>query len=75
MVLDRIRATLERGESLKITRFGTFSVRQKTHRVGRNPRTGKEAPILARRVLLFRPSPVLKALVNGDPPSSGASEE
>ena len=75
MVLDRIGATLERGETLKINRFGTFSVRQKGHRIGRNPKTGKEAPILPRRVLQFRPSPVLKALINGDPNDSGASKE
>jgi len=60
MVLDRNGATPESGQTLKINRFGTFSVRQKGFRIGRDPKTGQEAPILARRVLLLRPSPVLK---------------
>ncbi len=53
------------GESVKISGFGTFSVRQKGRRIGRNPKTGEEVPILPRRVLVFRPSQVLKARVNG----------
>ena len=64
-VLARVAATLEAGESVKISGFGTFSVRQKGRRIGRNPKTGKEVPILPRRVLVFRPSHVLKARVNG----------
>lgn len=64
-VLERISATLESGESVKVSGFGTFSVRQKGRRVGRNPKTGIEVPILPRRVLVFRPSQVLKAQVNG----------
>jgi len=64
-VLDRLTATLESGESVKISGFGTFSVRQKGRRIGRNPKTGQEVPILPRRVLVFRPSHVLKARVNG----------
>jgi integration host factor subunit alpha len=64
-VLDRLMAALEAGESVKISGFGTFSVRQKGRRVGRNPKTGVEVPILPRRVLVFRPSQVLKAHVNG----------
>lgn len=64
-VLGRIAATLEAGESVKISGFGTFSVRQKGRRIGRNPKTGTEVPILPRRVLVFRPSHVLKARVNG----------
>lgn len=63
-VLARIATMLEHGESVKISRFGTFSVRQKGRRVGRNPKTGIEVPILPRRVLVFRPSQVLKAQVN-----------
>lgn len=66
-VLARVAATLELGESVKISGFGTFSVRQKGRRIGRNPKTGKEVPILPRRVLVFRPSHVLKARVNGTP--------
>jgi integration host factor subunit alpha len=67
-VLDRIATRLESGESVKISGFGTFSVRQKGRRVGRNPKTGEEVPILPRRVLVFRPSHVLKAQVNGQTP-------
>jgi len=63
-VLNRVAAALESGESVKITGFGTFSVRQKGRRVGRNPKTGIEVPILPRRVLVFRPSQSLKAQVN-----------
>ena len=64
-VLERMATALEIGESVKISGFGTFSVRQKGRRVGRNPKTGIEVPIMPRRVLVFRPSQVLKARVNG----------
>lgn len=67
-VLDRMAATLESGESVKISGFGTFSVRQKGRRVGRNPKTGTEVPILPRRVLVFRPSHVLKGRINAGEP-------
>ena len=70
-VVDRIASRLENGESVKISGFGTFSVRQKGRRIGRNPKTGEEAPILPRRVLVFRPSHVLKAQVNGQAPGQG----
>ncbi len=71
-VLERVSAALESGESVKISGFGTFSVRQKGRRVGRNPKTGIEVPILPRRVLVFRPSQVLKAEINGQvPPEDG----
>jgi integration host factor subunit alpha len=65
-VLERISSALEAGESVKISGFGTFSVRQKGRRIGRNPKTGVEVPILPRRVLVFRPSQVLKGTVNGE---------
>jgi integration host factor subunit alpha len=64
-VLSRLSTTLESGESVKISGFGTFSVRQKGRRVGRNPKTGEEVPILPRRVLVFRPSHVLRTRING----------
>ena len=73
-VLGRIADRLENGESVKISGFGTFSVRQKGRRIGRNPKTGEEVPILARRVLVFRPSHVLKAQVNGQAPSQDDDE-
>jgi integration host factor subunit alpha len=68
-VLERMSATLEGGESVKISGFGTFSVRQKGRRIGRNPKTGQEVPILPRRVLVFRPSHVLKGRINANPAS------
>ena len=73
-VLDRIATRLESGESVKISGFGTFSVRQKGRRIGRNPKTGEEVPILPRRVLVFRPSHVLKAQVNGQTPGTEDDE-
>jgi len=63
-VLSEIAAALTRGESVKISSFGSFSVRSKGQRVGRNPKTGEEVPILPRRVLVFRPSQLLKSRIN-----------
>jgi len=63
-VLAEMGGTLVRGESVKISSFGSFSVRQKSGRIGRNPKTGDEVPIEPRRVLVFRPSHVLKERVN-----------
>jgi integration host factor subunit alpha len=75
VVLARMSAALEAGESVKISGFGTFSVRQKGRRIGRNPKTGVEVPILPRRVLVFRPSQVLRAHVNHmAPPAEGDDE-
>lgn len=65
-VLSEIAGALERGETVKISSFGSFSVRSKGQRVGRNPKTGQEVPILPRRVLVFRPSQLLKSRINGD---------
>lgn len=75
MILERISAELESGQSVKISGFGTFSVRQKGRRIGRNPKTGEEVPILPRRVLVFRPSHVLKAQVNGGVADADMSED
>ncbi len=74
MVLGRISTELENGQSVKISGFGTFSVRQKGRRIGRNPKTGEEVPILPRRVLVFRPSHVLKARINGKTPGPDSDE-
>ena len=63
-VLSKVSETLTKGESVKISTFGTFSVRSKNRRIGRNPKTGEEVPILPRRVLVFRPSQVLKSRVS-----------
>ncbi|MDH5797790.1 MAG: integration host factor subunit alpha [Paracoccaceae bacterium] len=59
-VLEHVSDALVAGESVKISSFGTFSVREKTARVGRNPKTGEEVPISPRRVLTFRPSHLMK---------------
>jgi len=65
-MIDEVCAALARGETVKLSSFGTFTVRQKSQRVGRNPKTGHEVPIAPRRVLVFRPSHVLKASINGE---------
>ncbi|MDH5750301.1 MAG: integration host factor subunit alpha [Rhodospirillales bacterium] len=65
-VLSQISNALSRGETVKISSFGSFSVRQKGQRIGRNPKTGEEVPILPRKVLVFRPSQVLKSRINKD---------
>ncbi|PZO66546.1 MAG: integration host factor subunit alpha [Paracoccus denitrificans] len=59
-VLDLISDALVQGEQVKISSFGTFSIRDKNERVGRNPKTGEEVPITPRRVLTFRPSHLMK---------------
>jgi len=64
MVFDTLKDTLERGEKIKLSGFGNFVVREKKSRVGRNPQTGQEIEISARRVLTFRPSQVLKNALN-----------
>ena len=62
-LIQHISDALVAGEQVKISSFGTFSVRQKSARVGRNPKTGEEVPISPRRVLSFRPSHLLKERV------------
>jgi len=64
-VLKEIADALARGENVKISSFGSFFVRSKGQRIGRNPKTGEEVPINPRRVLVFRASHVLKDRVNG----------
>src|SRR5438067_3646891 len=63
-VFDTLKVTLEEGEKIKLSGFGNFVVRDKKARVGRNPQTGQEIEISARRVLTFRPSQVLKNALN-----------
>lgn len=63
-VLEGISDSLATGESVKISSFGSFSVREKAQRIGRNPKTGEEVPILPRRVVVFRASHVLKDRIN-----------
>jgi integration host factor subunit alpha len=64
-VLNELADTLAEGETVKLSSFGSFVVRAKSERIGRNPKTGIEVPITQRRVLVFKPSSVLKARVNG----------
>lgn len=71
-VLETMIGALESGESVKISGFGTFMVRQKGERSGRNPKTGIEIPILPRSVISFRPSQILRARVNGIEPEGDA---
>lgn len=63
-VLQHMADALVEGEQVKISSFGTFSVRDKNERIGRNPKTGDEVPISPRRVLSFRPSHLMKDRVS-----------
>ena len=74
-ILGEISESLLRDGAVKISSFGTFAVRQKGHRVGRNPKTGEEVPILPRKVLVFRASQVLKDRINGRPAAADGSGE
>jgi len=64
-IIDAVRESLARGETVTLRRFGSFSVRRKNARVGRNPMTGQEAPISARRVVSFKAGRHFKDAVNG----------
>lgn len=76
LVLNEITQSLLKSETVKISSFGSFSVRQKGQRIGRNPKTGEEVPILPRKVLVFRPSQLLKdGIREGHASRSGQGEE
>src|ERR1700726_4414847 len=64
LVLTEITDCLERGETVKLSSFGSFVVRNRGQRVGRNPKTGKEVPISPRRVMVLKPSAILKTRIN-----------
>jgi len=64
MVFDILKSTLEKGDKIKIAGFGNFVVKEKADRRGRNPQTGDEIVISARKILTFKPSQVLKASIN-----------
>jgi integration host factor subunit alpha len=70
-VLDLIGDALIAGENVKLSSFGSFQVRSKNQRIGRNPKTGEEVPILPRQVLVFKPSNVLKSKINKSMVQSG----
>ena len=65
LVLKEITDALVRGETVKLSSFGSFIVRKKGQRIGRNPKTGTVVPILPRRVIAFKPSAILKQQMNG----------
>jgi integration host factor subunit alpha len=64
LVLREIVASLERGDTVKLSSFGSFGIRDKGERIGRNPKTGQEVPITPRRVLVFRASHIMKQRIN-----------
>jgi integration host factor subunit alpha len=70
-VLDLICDALVDGDNVKLSSFGSFLVRAKNERIGRNPKTGEEVPILPRQVLVFKPSNVLKEKINKSMVGSG----
>ena len=69
LVLDELCDCLTAGETVKLSSFGSFVVRNKGQRIGRNPKTGKEVPISPRRVMVFKPSAILKQRINAVPES------
>ena len=76
LVLKEISDSVARGETVKLSSFGTFTVRQKGKRIGRNPKTGAEIPISARRVVVFKASAIMKQKINeGRPPKQSSKEK
>ena len=74
-VFDAMKEVLTQGQKIKISGFGNFVVRAKRQRMGRNPQTGEPIPISARRVLTFKPSQVLKGLLNPHRVAAAASAD
>jgi integration host factor subunit alpha len=72
---DEISAELEEGETVKLSGFGVFCLRNKNSRPGRNPKTGEMIPVSARRVVMFHPSHILKALVHHRRPAAPIGAE
>lgn len=72
---EEVRTALERGEGVKLSGFGNFQLRDKPQRPGRNPKTGEEIPITARRVVTFHASQKLKALVDKHYPADGQQQQ
>ncbi|PKQ09713.1 MAG: integration host factor subunit alpha [Alphaproteobacteria bacterium HGW-Alphaproteobacteria-12] len=75
LVLAEISNCLANGDTVKLSSFGSFSVRKKGGRMGRNPKTGEEVPIKPRQVLVFRPSHVLKEQINSALSGQSAAAE
>lgn len=77
LILKEISDSLASGKQVKLSSFGSFGIRSKGQRIGRNPKTGKEVPITPRRVLVFRPSNIMKERINEvrtGKPNGAASE-
>jgi len=66
LMLSKVADALADGETVKLSSFGTFIVRKKDQRIGRNPKTGIEVPISSRRVIVFKPSSILKQHINDE---------
>jgi integration host factor subunit alpha len=64
LILKEISDSLAKGEQVKLSSFGSFGIRSKGERIGRNPKTGQEVPITPRRVLVFKPSNIMKDTIN-----------
>ena len=75
LVLGEISSRIVSGEAVKLSSFGSFIVRNKGERVGRNPKTGEEVPISPRRVMVFKPSNVLKQRINKALINGGSRED
>ncbi len=74
LVLKEISSCLAEGEPVKLSSFGSFGIREKGERIGRNPKTGEEVPITPRRVLVFRPSNIMKDRINAGMQKPKAAE-
>lgn len=74
LVLSEIASSLANGDTVKLSSFGSFGIRQKGQRVGRNPKTGQEVPITPRKVLVFRPSNIMKERINAGQARRKAAE-
>lgn len=72
-VLREVTGSLEKGEPVKLSSFGSFGIREKAERIGRNPKTGEEVPITPRRVLVFRASNIMKTRINGSLSNKGTA--
>lgn len=75
LVLSEISKSLELGNQVKLSSFGSFGVREKKQRIGRNPKTGEEVPITPRRVLVFRPSAIMKNRIDAKMKTSNSREK
>jgi integration host factor subunit alpha len=75
LFFEEIRVALERGHVVKLSGFGNFQLRDKSERPGRNPKTGEEIPVLARRVVTFHPSQKLHEMISGSETETGRETE